>query len=315
MNDIKNNSRIAGISGSNQVPSRITSLSSFGLKGAPTIQMQNMNYMYCDYQFKDVYKMKMSAGRFFNKEHPSDTAAVIINESAARKLGINNPEGKYLAGSGIGYQAFEIIGVIKDFNFMSLHEAIQPLAIFLYKPGNTGDYLSVKIKPTDYAGTISFLKNTWKKYAGDEAMSYSFLDNNLDELYKADSRASKLTTLFSILAIFIACLGLLGLATFMTEQKTKEIGIRKVLGASIPEIIVMLSKEFTKWVLIANIIAWPAAYYFMNKWLQNFVYKTNISIWLYIISGLAALAIALLTVSANAVKAATANPVKSLKYE
>jgi putative ABC transport system permease protein len=315
MHDLTTNSRIAGISSSNEVPSKITNMSSYSIKGVPAIQMFNMNFMYCDYLFKSVYKMRMAAGRFFSKEYVADTAAVVINESAARKFGINNTEGKYLVGSSNGAQSYKIIGIIKDFNFMSLHEAIQPLVIFLYKTGSMGDYLSVKIKNADYPGTISFLKNTWKKYADDETMNYIFLDNNLEELYKTDFRASKLATVFSLLAIFIACLGLLGLASYTTEQRIKEIGIRKVLGASVLEITGMLSKEFVKWIVLANVIAWPIAYLLMNKWLQNFAYKANITIWSFILSGLFVLMIALLTIGSIAIKAATANPVKSLKYE
>jgi putative ABC transport system permease protein len=313
IDDILTNPQIAGVSSSNAIPSKLLNMSSFYLKGAPVLQFQNMNTMYCDYQFKNVYKIKMAAGRFFSMEHPADTAAAIINESAARRLGINNIEGKYLVEDG--NRNYEIIGIVKDFNFMSLHEAIQPLVIYPYKPGSNGDYLSVKIKPGAFAGTISFLKNTWRKYAGNEALDYSPLDKNLENLYTADISVGKLISAFSTLAILIACLGLFGLVTFITEQKTKEIGIRKVLGASISEIIIMLSKEFAKWVLIANIVAWPAAYYLMNNWLKEFAYRINIAPWVFIISGALALVIALLTVSANAVKAATANPVKSLKYE
>jgi putative ABC transport system permease protein len=318
MHDILNNPQITGISNSDGIPSKPENVSSYCLKGNSNIQFQNINnmncdYMNCDYQFKDVYQMKMAAGRFFSKEHPSDTAAVVLNEAAARKLGIINIEGKYL--TEIGNQNYAIIGIVKDFNFMSLHEAIQPIAIFPFKPGGAGEYLSVKVKPDNYAGTISFLRNTWKKYAGDETLDYSFLNNNMENLYIADLRTSNIASVFSILAIFIACLGLLGLASFITGQRTKEIGIRKVLGASVPEIIIMLSKEFLRWVILANIIAWPIAYYFMNKWLQDFAYKTEISIWIFLTSGTLALIIALLTVCTNAIKAATANPVKSLKYE
>ena len=159
------------------------------------------------------------------------------------------------------------------------------------------------------------MENTWKKFAGNEAFDYNFLDQNLSHLYIAEQRTSKIASTFAVLAIFIACLGLLGLAAFITEQRTKEIGIRKVLGASIPSLLFMLSKEFLKWVLVANIIAWPVAYYVMNNWLKDFAYRIDINLWIFLLSGIIALVIALLTVSSHAVKAAIANPIKSLRYE
>jgi putative ABC transport system permease protein len=213
-------------------------------------------------------------------------------------------------------QKLEIVGVVKDFNYRSLHEPIRPLAIHLFpKQGFIGRFVTVRLAQGDHLSTISFIENVWKKYAGDEGFSYNFLDDNLQRLYAADQRTSKIAGAFSVLAIFIACLGLLGLAAFIIEQRTKEIGIRKVLGATVPEVIALLSAQFAKWVLIANIIAWPVAYYVMNNWLKDFAYKINISIWIFVASGGLALIVALLTVSSHAIKAATANPVESLRYE
>jgi putative ABC transport system permease protein len=173
----------------------------------------------------------------------------------------------------------------------------------------------VRVKPGDYPATISFIEDTWKKYADNEAIDYSFLDQVVGRMYIADQGTSRIVTMFSILAIFVACLGLLGLAAFVTEQKTKEIGIRKVLGASVMEVVTLLSKEFIRWVLIANVIAWPLAYYIMNNWLKNFAYRIDMSFWIFLASGVLALLIALLTVSSHAIRAATANPVESLRYE
>jgi len=176
-------------------------------------------------------------------------------------------------------------------------------------------FVLVRVKPSDYPAAISCIEDTWKKYADNEAIDYSFLDQDVGRMYIADRRISRIITTFSILAIFVACLGLLGLAAFVTEQKTKEIGIRKVLGASVVEVVALLSMEFVKWVLMANVIGWPLAYYVMNKWLQNFAYRTDMSFWIFVVSGTMALLIALLTVSSHAMKAATANPVESLRYE
>jgi putative ABC transport system permease protein len=312
--ELMSNSSILSVSNSSTIPGEMTYMSSYKLKGESNTQIKDAHWMTCDDDFLKTYQLKLASGRFFSSEHPSDTMAVIINEAAAKLYGIKDIESKYLVDPS-DVSDYKIIGVVKDFNFKSLHEAVFPLVLYSYKPKAYGDFLSVRIKPGDYAGAKSFIENTWRKYAGNEALNYSFLDQSLQKMYLSDQRTNKIAAIFSALAIFIACLGLFGLATYVTEQRTKEIGIRKVLGASVPEIILMLSKEFTKWVVIANVIAWPVAYYFMDKWLQDFAYKTNISIWIFALSGALALVIALLTVSTNAIKAATANPVKSLKYE
>jgi len=204
--------------------------------------------------------------------------------------------------------------VVKDFNFQSLHQSITPLVLRILPPGYDVPYVFVlvRVKPGDCPATIPFIENTWKKYADNETIDYSFLDQDVGRMYDADQETSRIVTMFSILAIFVACLGL---AAFVTEQKTKEIGIRKVLGASVMEIIALLSKEFIKWILIANAIAWPLAYYVMNNWLKNFAYRIDMSVWIFAASGLLVMVLALLTVSSHAIKAAAANPVESLRYE
>jgi putative ABC transport system permease protein len=274
--------------------------------------------MFCDYDFARTYKLGIADGRFFSKEHSSDSAAVVVNEEAEKTFNEKNLVGRYLVYPGPGgiEQKYQIVGVVRDFNYRSLHEPIRPLAIRLFpNRGFVGGFVTVRLAPGDHLSTISFIETVWKKYARDEEFTCNFLDDNLQKLYAADQRTSQIAGAFSVLAIFIACLGLLGLAAFVTEQRTKEIGIRKVLGASVAEIVALLSKEFVKWVLIANVVAWPVAYYVMNNWLKNFAYRTNISLWIFVASGALALIIALLTVSSHAIKAATANPVQSLRYE
>ncbi len=208
---------------------------------------------------------------------------------------------------------YTIVGVLKDFHYESLHQQIRPLAIFL-NSGQTA-YLPVRIRPNDISKTISFIEDQWKKIVPGKPFEYFFLDEDFNKLYQSEQKTGQIFTTFSVLAIFIACLGLFGLTAFTVERRIKEIGIRKVLGASISTIVFLISKEFLKWVLIANLIAWPVAYYFMNNWLENFAYKTDITLWVFIFSGIIALIIALLTVSSQTIKAATANPVKSLRYE
>jgi len=271
-------------------------------------------YLEVDYNFLKTYKIPLLYGRFFSEEFPSDTTSVVINEAMIKECGIDNPVGNELIR--IGTQSrYKIIGVIKNFNYQSLREQIKPLVLFLSPVNQAASILAIRISSTNIKNTIALIDNTWKNVTGGEVIYSSFIDENINYLYKSEEKAGKVVTVFSGLAIFIACLGLFGLASFVTEQRKKEIGIRKALGASVFELITMLSKEFTKWVLIANIVAWPVAYYFMNGWLQDFAYRININWWLFVLAGVAAFTIALLTVCLQAVKAATANPVESLRYE
>jgi len=227
---------------------------------------------------------------------------------------MENPIGKKI-GFPEGENMGTVVGVVKDFNCHSLHFPAEPAVLIL----NTGPwniyFLSVKVRPENMPQTLGAIEKVWKKHSDGYPFEYYFLDEAYDYLYKSEIRLNIFFRLFTLIAIFISSLGLFGLASFMAERRTKEIGIRKVLGASVPSIVIFISRGFTKWVLLANILAWPAAYYFMNKWLQNFAYRIDLSIWIFILSGLAAFGIALLTVSYQSIKAATANPVDTLRYE
>jgi len=201
---------------------------------------------------------------------------------------------------------------------MDMYSPITPFALFNQSSKSysiPNSFVVVRVRPDELKGTISMIKSEWEAVAPDMPFEYSFLDNNFEKGYDSAERLGNVFMVFSFLTIFVACLGLFALAAFATEQRTKEIGVRKVLGASVTDIILVLSKEFIKWVVIANVIAWPLAFYVMDKWLQEFAYKTQIGIWVFLISGLSALIIALLTVSSHAIKAATSNPVESLRYE
>ncbi len=310
--------QIVSVSASSAVPGNQQDDSAYWLEGTSPQDSRDMRQMWCDYDFLKTYGITLERGRFFSPDHPSDSSAVVVNQVAESALSTKSLVGNNLVTPGRMHsqkQILPVIGVVKNFNFQSLHQVIRPLVIGLLPAGYTGSFVSVRVKPGDYTRTISFIRSAWKKYASGGTLDYNFLNQDLQHLYLADLRASSIALIFSILAIFVACLGLLGLAAFVAERRTKEIGIRKVLGASVPEMIALLSVQFAKWVLIANIIAWPLAYLIMDKWLQNFAYRTNISIWIFIASGAVALLIALLTVSSQAIKAATANPVKSLRYE
>ncbi|HUI30618.1 MAG TPA: ABC transporter permease [Candidatus Acidoferrales bacterium] len=318
--ELRTNRGIVNLTNSNAIPGNQGGDNGCRLEGAPENRVEDIQQMFCDYDFAKTYKLGIADGRFFSKEHPSDSAAVVVNEEVEKSFNAKNIVGRHLVfpGNGPGGTDLkcEIVGVVKDFNYRSLHEPIRPLAIRLFpRQAFIGRFVTVRLAPGDHLSTMSFIENVWKKYAGDEEFSCNFLNDDLQKLYAADQRTSEIAGAFSIVAIFIACLGLLGLAAFVTEQRTKEIGIRKVLGASVAEIVALLSKEFVKWVLIANVVAWPLAYYVMNNWLKNFAYRTEISLWIFVASGVVALVIALLTVSSHAMRAATANPVEALRYE
>ncbi|MDQ6903310.1 MAG: ABC transporter permease [Bacteroidota bacterium] len=268
-----------------------------------------------DYTYLATLGMKMSYGRNFSKEFSTDSSAIILNETAAKALGWNKDAiDKVVSTKDNGGKetSFHVIGVVKDFHFKSLHELISPLVMVL---GTGATTMIVKLKTKDIAGVLTTMKKDWASLSPAGAMSYSFLDDRVQQTYEAENKTGTLLAIFASLTIFIACLGLFGLVTFTAEQRTKEIGIRKVLGASVGGIVRLLSKEFLKLVFVAIIIATPVAWLAMNNWLQDFAYRINISWWMFGIAGLVAILIALFTVSFKAIKAAIANPVKSLRTE
>jgi putative ABC transport system permease protein len=260
--------------------------------------------------------MKIAAGRDFAKDAPADQAAVIINRAAARRFGWQEPLGRQISfRQDDNLKTFTdrtVIGVVEDFHFESLHSPIGPLVMFL---GESQRRISFRIRARQTAVALAELKRQWQRFAPGQPFEYSFMDERFAEMYRSEQRLGTIFSIFAGLAIFVACLGLLALASFMAERRTKEIGIRKVLGASVAEMMFLLSREFVKWVVIAALAAWPLAYYVMNRWLQGFAYRTSIGIGLFVLASLSALLIAILTVSFQAVRAAHANPVESLRYE
>ncbi len=265
-----------------------------------------------DYDFIDTFEINIIEGRGFSREFTTDTdSAFILNESAAKEFGWESAVGKKfnLANWKKGF----VIGVVENFHYNSLHREIEPLVLYIEPPHF--EYFSVRLIPDDISQTLDFLKSKWEELVPGEPFKYTFLEEDLDRLYKDEKKLGELLTIATFLAVFVACLGLFGLATFTTEQRTKEIGIRKVLGASVFEIAFLLSKEFSRWVLISNIIAWPVAWYAMSKWLQNFPYRITIMPWTFLLAALLAFLIALLTVSYKVAWAARTNPVEALRYE
>ena len=268
-----------------------------------------------DYDYLNTMGIELARGRNFSKDYGTDTSAVIINETTAGILGYNDPIGKeiYASFGGPGsLTKYTIIGVVKNFNFESLHKSVGPLAFFL---GKSTGLASFKVKAANVPDLTKRIESKWKEMAQGMPFSYRFLDDSFNEMYQDEQRVGKIALTFSILAILIACLGLFGLATYIAEQRTKEIGIRKVLGASVGGIVQLLSKDFIKLILIAFVIAAPLAWYFMNKWLQDFAFRTNINWWIFLLAGCIAIIIALSTISFQAIRAAIANPVKNLRTE
>ncbi len=312
--ELMQSTKIISASNTDNLPGKLFGQTVFKPEDAPLSQQYPLAIMATDYNFAETLGLELSEGRYFSKDIISDSAAIILNENAVKFMEIKDPIGKRIIMPGrTDNQYFTIIGVLKDFHYESLHQQIRPLAIF-YNKGQTA-YLPVRIKPANISATISLIEDEWKKFVPGKPFEYFFLDEDFNKLYQSEMKTGQIFSAFSVLAIFIACLGLFGLTAFTVERRIKEIGIRKVLGASISTIVFLISKEFLKWVLIANLIAWPVAYYFMNEWLQNFAYRNEITLWAFIFSGIIALVIALITISSQTIKAATANPVKSLRYE
>jgi putative ABC transport system permease protein len=257
-------------------------------------------------------------GRFFSKDIASDaTSAVVINEAAVKKLGLHNPIGKRFIKDFDNAKKGEfvtIIGVLRDFHFQSLHHEIEPMLIRNLGE-NRGYYISVRLSSGNLNKSIREIEREWKRFSGNQPFVYSFLDADFNSLYRAEIKTGQMLALFFALSIFISCLGLVGLSAFMAEQRTKEMGIRKVLGASIWRVVFLLTREAGKWVLLGSLIAWPIAWYTMHRWLQHFAYRITIQWWYFVLAGMLGLVIALLTVSYQAIKAARANPVESLRYE
>ncbi len=270
-----------------------------------------------DDDFIPTLQMKVLNGRNFSRDF-SDSTSVILNETAVKQIGWKNPVGMYLQYPGNNNQRFQVIGVVKDFNIESLRTMVAPFALFhssskTYSLGTS--YISARIKPGKEGEQLNMIESKWKTFAPNTPFDYSFLDNEFGALYRSEKRMGTVFIIFTILSIFVACLGLFGLAVYTAERRIKEIGLRKVLGASVQGIVTMLSKDFIRLVLLSAIIAFPIAWWCMQKWLQDFAYRINISWWVFAAAGVIALLITLLTVSFQAFKAAIANPVKSLRTE
>jgi putative ABC transport system permease protein len=266
-----------------------------------------------DHDQLNVMGFEIAQGRFFSRDFKSDTAAVVLNEAAYKLMGFTQLEGSTV----INYSndkpfSMNIIGVVKDFNFETLRNDVRPLAFIL--GGEPNGSIAIRLAKGNTVEQLELLESIWKKYSSDP-FEYSFIDENYDALFRGEQRMSRIILIFTILTIAIACLGLFGLATYVAEQRAKEISIRKVMGASVPQMLILLSKDFALLISIAFIIAAPVGWYFMNSWLEGFAYHVGIDASVIVIAGVAAMAVALITISFQSVRAARENPVRALKME
>ncbi len=313
-------SNIAGVTGNSDGFNREPAWQSFGTKDGANWQV---NIMRVDKDFVKTMGMEIVQGRDFSPEMTSDvTGAVIVNEALVATFGWKDPasRGQKFSDFNLGnwqnpiLKEPAVIGVVRDFNYASLHEEVKPLVLYL-APVKAIRYIFVRIAPGDLAGSLTRLGEAWREVAPGKPFEYYFLDEDFDRQYRAEERWAQIVSYATLFAIVIACVGLFGLSALAVTKRTKEIGIRKVLGASVTGIISLLAGDFLKLVALANLIAWPVAWYAMNRWLQNFAYRIDIGWWIFALAGGLALLIAFATVSTQAIKAALTNPVESLRYE
>ena len=307
------NSNITSVSAASTIPGGLFGIALMRPIGRPANENLTIQWMVVDYDFIETFGIELHEGRDFSREFTTDlNRALLLNEEAVKQFGFDSGIDKRLSAGGP--TDLPVIAVSKDYYFKSLHQNIEPFAMLL---GTEQAFNWVFIKTTDenMPRVMQFAEQEWRRINPGHPFEYTFVDINNDMMYQSEMKLSRLFSIFTGIAIYIACLGLFGLASFTVVQRTKEIGMRKILGASIGGIVIILSKEYVKWVVLANVFAWPLAYYFMRRWLEGFAYHTNLNILAFFVSGMLALIIALLTVSAQTFKAAAANPVDSLRYE
>jgi putative ABC transport system permease protein len=316
--ELLNNAAIKEVGRSSRIPTGrlLDAMGARMMKGDSLAPVSaDIKFVSADHDFISAYGVKVVAGRGFSREFSLDTGSFLVNEAAVKALGFNNKEDVLGKDFGYGNRKGKLIGVFNDFHFESLHQKIVPLVLLMPRNANNYNRISIKAGGDNVPGVLAHIEKTWKTFLPDAPYQHTFLDENFGRLYEAEERQKTLFTTFSFLAIFIACLGLFGLSAFTIGQRVKEIGIRKVMGASLATIVKLLSKDFLKLVVIAAIIAFPVAWYFMDQWLRDFAYRIAMPWWVFIVAGVIAAIIALVTISFQAIKAGVANPVKSLRTE
>jgi putative ABC transport system permease protein len=300
---------IVSVSASSDVPYNGFASNGYFPQGERTVMM--IHVVDVDEDFFKTFSIQTVEGRAFSKDFPSDRSAYMINQTLARTLGWTNPVGKTISRDA----THQIIGVVKDFNYAKLNSPIQPLILTQQPWRDRYDFLSLKIQSPNVAASVEAVSKVWKSIVPSTPFQFAFLDEEFGRLYDAEERFEQTFMAFAALAIFIGLMGLLSLASLSTEQRTKEIGIRKTLGASVLNVTGMLSGYFLRWVLVANILAWPAAYYFMSRWLEDFAYRIDITVWPFVAAAAVSLALGWISVSFQTIRAAMTNPVEALRYE
>ena len=311
-NEVKQHPNVMNVTAARRLPTNIGHMNPVYWEGKGPEDYVTMTDASVDYDYFETLGMQIIQGRSFSEEYATDPENYVLNEEAARITGLESPIGKMFS---CWEDEGKIIGIVKNFHASSLHNEIGPVIFTLSQRHGSHSYIFVKIRPNDVSGTIAYLKKKADEFAPNNLFEYSFLDDEFNRQYVNDQRRGDIYKYFTFLAIFVSCLGLFGMASFTAEQRTKEIGIRKVLGASIANIIVLISRDFLMLLFISNVIAWPIAYYLMDKLLNNYAYRTIIAVWVFIVSGMMAVFVALLTVCVKIVRVAHSNPANSLRYE
>jgi hypothetical protein len=312
-NELRKDSRILGVTAATHLPSAIGS-NSAGVEWKGKDPQQEVLVGMCgvDYDYVDVLRIKLLEGRNFSREFESDkTQAFLVNEEVRKLMGKPAVSGEDFSFVG---RKGRIVGVMKNYHFESFQSKIEPLAIYLQEGGRFNVAL-IRVSPADILGSVNFIRDAWNHVFPGFPFEFRFLDEQIDEMYRTEEKAGRLLRTFAVLAILVACLGLFGLASFMAERRTREIGIRKVLGASVPQLAILLCREFFFLVLLANVLVWPVAYWVLENWLKIYAYRISISPLVFLFALGAAMVITILTVSFQALRAAVANPANSLKYE
>jgi putative ABC transport system permease protein len=310
-NELLQHSPVISVTSATSRPTQVGNINPVYWEGRGPEQYETMNFIACDYDYIKTFEMEIVQGRDFSRDFPTDLQNYIVNEEAVKFMGLADPVGKLFS---IWQNKGQIIGVVKNFHSRSLHNEIVPVCITLNQEWGP-NYVFVRLKPVNLSQSLNEVEDVWKKFSPHFPFAYQFLDEVFEEQYRTDQRTGAIFRHFAILAVFISCLGVFGLAAFTAEQRTKEIGIRKILGASVSGIVSLISKEFIVLLALANAIAWPAAYFLTRRLLDSYAYRTSITVWIFLTAGVLAMAIALLTVSFQAVRAAKTDPADALRYE
>ena len=280
----------------------------FSWEGKKPEETLTFDWIPAYYDYLETYKIELIQGRFFSRDFPEDKSNYIVNETAVKAMGLKDPIGKNFTFSG---KEGKIIGVVKDFHVSSLRVKINPV-LFIYSEAFS---INIKVNPDNLPQTMSYIENKWKEFNPERQFEYNFVSESINNFYRNERKTGIIIKYFTFLALLVFSLGIFGLISFIAEQRTKEIGIRKVLGATIPGIVKLIFSEFTILLVISNFIAWPIGYIIMNKWLENFAYRINMNLTIFIMTGMTTLVLSFLTVGYQTIKAARMNPVDSLRYE